>query len=119
LIHHSDRGVQYLSVRYSQRLADNDIVASVGSKGDSYDNALVESFNGLYKWELIYPKGPWSGLEDVEFATLTYVDWFNQRRLHGEIEPAPGYTTPAAFETAYYRQSNPTEEAGTQTSEPL
>jgi putative transposase len=119
LIHHSDRGVQYLSVRYSQRLADNDIVASVGSNGDSYDNALVESFNGLYKWELIYPKGPWSGLDDVEFATLTYVDWFNQRRLHGEIEPGPGYTTPAAFETAYYRQTNPTEEAGTQTSEPL
>jgi putative transposase len=120
LIHHSDRGVQYLSVRYSQRLADNDIVASVGSKGDSYDNALVESFNGLYKWELIYPQGPWAGLEDVEFATLTYVDWFNQRRLHGEIEPGTtGYTTPAAFETAYYRQTNPTEEAGTQTGEPL
>jgi putative transposase len=95
LIHHSDRGVQYLSVRYSQRLAEDDIVASVGSKGDSYDNALVESFNGLYKWELIYPKGPWLGLEDVEFATLTYVDWFNHRRLHGEIEPGPGYTTPA------------------------
>ena len=87
LIHHSDRGVQYLSVRYSERLADNDIVASVGSKGDSYDNALVESFNGLYKWELIYPKGPWQGLEDVEFATLTYTDWFNNRRLHGHIEP--------------------------------
>jgi putative transposase len=119
LVHHSDRGAQYLSVRYSQRLADNDIVASVGSKGDSYDNALVESFNGLYKWELIYPQGPWAGLEDVEFATLTYVDWFNQRRLHGEIEPGPGYTTPAALETAYYRQTNPTEEAGTQTSEPL
>jgi putative transposase len=120
LIHHSDRGVQYLSVRYSQRLADNDIVASVSSKGDSYDNALVESFNGLYKWELIYPQGPWAGLEDVEFATLTYVDWFNQRRLHGEIEPGTtGYTTPAAFETAYYRQTNPTEKAGTQTSEPL
>ena len=119
LIHHSDRGVQYLSVRYSQRLADNDIVASVGSKGDSYDNALVESFNGLYKWELIYPQGTWAGLEDVEFATLTYVDWFNQRRLHGEIEPGSGYTTPAAFETAYYRQTNPTEKAGTQTNEPL
>ena len=119
LIHHSDRGVQYLSVRYSHRLAENDIVASVGSKGDSYDNALVESFNGLYKWELIYPKGPWSGLEDVEFATLTYVDWFNHRRLHGEIEPGPGYTTPAAFETAYHRQTTPTEKAGTQTSEPL
>jgi putative transposase len=108
LIHHSDRGVQYLCVRYSERLDDNDIVASVGSRGDSYDNALVESFNGLYKWELIYPKGPWSGLEDVEFATLTYVDWFNNRRLHGEIEPGPGYTTPAAFETAYYCQNVPT-----------
>jgi putative transposase len=70
LVHHSDRGVQYLSVRYSERLAANDIVASVGSKGDSYDNSLVESFNGLYKWELIYPKGPWTGLEDVEWATL-------------------------------------------------
>jgi putative transposase len=71
-------------------------------------NALVESFNGLYKWELIYPKGPWSGLEDVEFATLTYVDWFNNRRLHGQIEPGPGYTTPAAFEAAYYCQNVPT-----------
>ena len=114
LVHHSDRGVQYLSVRYSDRLAANDIVASVGSKGDSYDNALVESFNGLYKWELIYPKGPWSGLEDVEWATLTYVDWFNHRRLHGEITEGPGYTTPAAFEAAHYRQTTPTAEAGTQ-----
>ena len=105
LIHHSDRGVQYLSVRYSERLADNDIVASVGSKGDSYDNAMAESFNGLYKWELIYPKGPWRGLDDVEFATLTYVDWFNNRRLHGQIEPGPGFTTPAAFEADHYRQT--------------
>jgi putative transposase len=105
LIHHSDRGVQYLCVRYSERLDENDIVASVGSKGDSYDNALVESFNGLYKWELIYPKGPWRGLADVEFATLTYVDWFNHRRLHGEIEPGPGFTTPTAFETANYPQT--------------
>ena len=119
LTHHSDRGVQYLSVRYSQRLADNDIVASVGSKGDSYDNALAESFNGLYKWELIYPKGPWRGLDDVEFATLTYVDWFNHRRLHGEIEPGPGYTTPAAFEADHYRQTISAEPAKTQTTEPL
>ena len=104
-IHHSDRGVQYLSVRYSERLADNDIVASVRSKGDSYDNAMAESFNGLYKWELIYPKGPSRGLDDVEFATLTYVDWFNNRRLHGEIEPGPGFTTPAAFEADHYRQT--------------
>jgi putative transposase len=114
LIHHSDRGVQYLSLRYSDRLAANDIVASVGSKGDSYDNALVESFNGLYKWELIYPQGPWSGLDDVEWATLTYVDWFNNRRLHGEITDGPGYTTPAAYEAAYYRQTTPATEAGTQ-----
>ena len=103
---------QYLSLRYSQRLADNDIVASVGSKGDSYDNSLVESFNGLYKWELIYPQGPWTGLEDVEFATLTYVDWFNQRRLHGGIAPGPGYTTPANYEADYYRQNVPAEPAG-------
>lgn len=108
LVHHSDRGVQYLCVRYSERLAENDIVASVGSKGDSYDNALCESFNGLYKWELIYPKGPWNGLEDVEFATLTYVDWFNHRRLHGQITEGPGYTTPAAFEADYNCQNVPT-----------
>lgn len=113
LIHHSDRGVQYLAVRYSERLADNDIVASVGSKGDSYDNALVESFNGLYKWELIYPKGPWNGLTDVEFATLTYVDWFNNRRLHGQITTGAGYTTPAAYE-AEYRQIVATIPAATQ-----
>ncbi len=119
LIHHSDRGVQYLSLRYSQRLSDNDIVASVGSKGDSYDNALIESFNGLYKWELIYPKGPWTGLADVEFATLTYVEWFNNRRLHGEITPGPGYTTPANHEADYYRQNVPTEMVRTQTPESL
>ncbi len=107
LIHHSDRGVQYLCVRYSERLAANDIVASVGSKGDSFDNAMAESFNGLYKWELIYPHGPWRGLDDVEFATLEYVDWFNNRRLHGEIEPGAGYTTPAAFEADHYRQPVP------------
>jgi putative transposase len=101
-------------VRYSQRLADNNIVASVGSKGDSFDNAMAESFNGLYKWELIYPKGPWRGLDDVEFATLTYVDCFNHRRLHGKIEPGPGFTTPVAFEAAYYRQPVPADTAGTQ-----
>lgn len=119
LTHHSDRGVQYLSVRYSERLADNEIVASVGSKGDSYDNAMAESFNGLYKWELIYPKGPWRGLDDVEFATLTYVDWFNNRRLHGEIEPGPGFTTPAAFEADHYSQTISAEPTKTQTTEPL
>ena len=67
-------------------------------------NALAESFKGLYKWELIYPKGPWRGLEDVEFATLSYVDWFNHRRLHGEITNDARYVTPAEFEETYYRQ---------------
>ena len=119
LIHHSNRGVQHLSLRYSKRLGDNQIVASVGSKGHSFDNALVESFNGLYKWELIYPKGPWTGLADVEFATLTYVDWFNHRRLHGGITPGPGYITPAQHEADYYRQNVPTEPVRTQTPESL
>jgi putative transposase len=114
LIHHSDRGVQYLSIRYSDRLAANEIVASVGSKGDSYDNALAESFHGLYKWELIYRHGPWRGLDDVEFATLGYVDWFNHHRLHGEILDGPGYTTPAAVEADHYRQSVTATEAVTQ-----
>jgi len=114
LVHHSDRGVQYLSIRYSERLAVNDIVASVGSKGDSYDNALAESFNGLYKWELIHRQGPWRGLDDVEFATMTYVDWFNHRRLHGEITNDATYTTPAEAEAAYYRHTTTATEAYTQ-----
>ena len=114
LVHHSDRGVQYLSIRYADRLADNEIVASVGSKGDSYDNALAESFNGLYKWELIYRQGPWRGLDDVEFATMTYVDWFNHRRLHGTITTGAGYTTPATAEADYYRQTTPAFEPVTQ-----
>jgi putative transposase len=105
LIHHSDRGVQYLSIRYSERLADNDIVASVGTRGDSYDNAMAEAFNSLYKWELIYPQGPWRGLDDVEFATLGYIDWFNHHRLHGEITDDNSYVTPAEFEALYYRQN--------------
>jgi putative transposase len=114
LVHHSDRGGQYLSIRYSERLADNDIVASVGSKGDSFDNAMAESFNGLYKWELIYRQGPWRGLDDVEFATMTYVDWFNHRRLHGEITDGATYTTPAEAEAAYYRHNSPATEPVTQ-----
>lgn len=117
LVHHSDRGVQYLSIRYSKRLADNDIVASVGSKGDSYDNAMIESFNGLYKSELIYRQGPWQGLHDVEFATLDYVDWFNHRRRHGEITDGPRYTTPAAHEANYYNQQLSGHQAETQTTE--
>jgi putative transposase len=114
LVHHSDRGVQYLCVRYSERLADNDIVASVGSRGDSYDNALAEAFNSLYKWELIYRQGPWKGLDDVEFATMGYVDWFNHRRLHGEITDDNSYTTPAEFEALYYRQNQSALEAVSQ-----
>ena len=114
LVHHSDKGVQDLSIRYSERLAENDIVASVGSTGDSYDNAMAEAFNSLYKWELIYPKGPWTGLDDVEFATMGYIDWFNHRRLHGEITDDNSYVTPAEFEATYYRQTAPALEAVTQ-----
>lgn len=103
LIHHSDRGVQYLAIRYTERLAAAGVAASVGSRGDSYDNALAESFNGLYKTEVIRHHGPWRGLDDVEYATLEYVDWFNQRRLHGEI----GMIPPAEFEAIYYHQGTP------------
>jgi len=98
LIHHSDRGVQYLAIRYTERLAEAGAVPSVGSRGDSYDNALAESFNGLYKTELIRHAGPWQGLDDVEYATLEYVDWFNHRRPHGES----GMVPPAEFEATYY-----------------
>jgi putative transposase len=101
LIHHSDRGVQYLSIRYSERLGEAEIVASVGSKGDSYDNALAESFNGLYKTELIHRKGPWRNVEHVEWATLNYVDWFNNRRIHESLD----YVPPVEFEAAYYDSS--------------
>jgi putative transposase len=110
LVHHSDRGVQYLAIRYSERLAQAGAVASVGSRGDSYDNALAESFNGLYKTELIRRQGPWRGLDDVEFATLEYIDWFNHRRLHGET----GMVPPVEFEQAHYRQTTPATEPVTQ-----
>ena len=117
--HHSDRGSQYVSIRYSQRLADNDIAASVGSKGDSYDNAMIESFNGLYKWELIYPRGPWRGQSDVEFATLEYIDWYNHRRSHSQLLPGRyTYTTPADHETAYYHNTTATP-AVAQQKQPL
>ena len=113
LVHHSDRGVQYLCIRYSERLDENDIVASVGSRGDSYDNAMAEAFNSLYKWELIYRQGPWRGLDDVEYASLGYIDWFNHRRLHGEITDDNSYVTPAESEALYYRQNQAVEEAVT------
>jgi putative transposase len=100
LVHHSDRGTQYLSMRYTDRLADVGIEPSVGSRGDSYDNALAESIIGLFKTEVIQRKGPWRHLESVEFATLTWVDWFNTRRL---LEPI-GYVPPAECEAQYYAQ---------------
>jgi len=98
LVHHSDRGVQYLSIRYTERLAAAGIEPSVGSTGDSYDNALAETVIGLFKAEEIYRRGPWKGLEDVEFATLEWVAWYNGSRL---LEPL-GYVPPAEFEQAYH-----------------
>ena len=100
LIHHSDRGSQYVSIRYSERLAEAGIEPSVGSKGDSYDNALAETINGLYKAELIHRRAPWKTREAVELATLEWVDWFNHQRL---LEPI-GYIPPAEAEANYYRQ---------------
>jgi putative transposase len=100
LVHHSDRGVQYLSITYTERLAEAGIEPSVGSRGDSYDNALAESVIGLFKTEVIRRRGPWRSLEDVEFATLEWVAWFNTRRL---LEPL-GYVPPAEYEAAYYRR---------------
>jgi putative transposase len=98
LVHHSDRGSQYLAIRYTERLGEAGVVNSVGSKGDSYDNALAETIFGLYKSELIRRRGPWKGIDDVEFATLEWVDWFNHRRL---LEPI-GDVPPAEFESAYW-----------------
>jgi putative transposase len=102
LVHHSDRGTQYLSMRYTDRLAEAGIEPSVGSRGDSYDNALAESIIGLFKTEVIQRKGPWRHLEAVEFAMLTWVDWFNMRRL---LEPI-GYVPPAEYEAQYYAQAS-------------
>jgi transposase InsO family protein len=100
LIHHSDRGVQYVSISYTERLAEAGIEPSVGSVGDSYDNALAETIIGLYKTELIYKEGPWRGMEQVELATLEWVDWFNNRRL---LEPI-GNIPPVEYEAFYYQQ---------------
>lgn len=100
LIHHSDRGAQYVSIRYSERLSEAGIEPSVGSKGDSYDNALAETINGLYKAEMIHRRAPWKTKESVELATLEWVSWFNHHRL---LEPI-GYIPPAEAEANYYRQ---------------
>jgi putative transposase len=101
LVHHSDRGVQYVSIKYSERLKDAGVEPSVGSVGDSYDNALAETINGLYKAEVIWRRGPWRTFEQVEFATLEWVDWFNNRRL---LQPV-GNIPPAEAEARYYAQS--------------
>jgi putative transposase len=106
LVHHSDRGVQYLAIRYTERLAEAGAVASVGSRGDSYDNALAETVNGLFKAELIRRQGPWRTADQVELATLAWVAWWNQRRLHGAIGDVP----PAELEKAYYHANREVEE---------
>jgi putative transposase len=100
LVHHSDRGSQYVSIRYTERLAEAGIEPSVGSKGDSYDNALAETINGLYKTELVYKRAPWKTRESLELATLEWVTWFNHHRLLESI----GYIPPAEAEANYYRQ---------------
>lgn len=100
LVHHSDRGGQYLAIRYTERLADAGAVCSVGSRGDSYDNALAESVIGLYKTELIRKQGPWRSFEQLELATAHWVEWYNRRRLHSSIGDLP----PAEYEAAYYAQ---------------
>jgi transposase InsO family protein len=102
LIHHSDRGSQYLSIRYSERLAEVGVAPSVGSVGDSYDNALAETIIGLFKTEVIHHRGPWRGIDDVEYATLEWVDWFNHRRVLDAIGNVP----PAELEAAYERRQN-------------
>jgi putative transposase len=98
LVHHSDRGVQDLSIRYTERLAEAQIAASVGSRGDSYDNAMAETVIGLYKTEVIHPRGPWRGLDDVEFATLEWISWCNTSRL---MEPL-GYLPPKEYEEQFH-----------------
>jgi putative transposase len=107
LIHHSDRGCQYLSIHYTEKLAEAGIESSVGSVGDSYDNALAETINGLYKTEIIRRRGPWKTIDEVEYATLEWVDWFNNRRL---LEPI-GNIPPAEYELMYYQQLEESSEA--------
>ena len=115
LVHHSDRGAQYLSIRYTERVAEIGAVTSVGSRGDSYDNALAESVIGLYKTELIRKQGRWRGLDDVELATLEWIDWWNHRRL---LEPI-GLIPPAEAEAAYHSQGDVVTGAVTQGTESL
>ena len=102
LVHHSDAGSQYTAIRYTDRLAETGLAPSIGTVGDSYDNALAETTIGTYKTELVHPDRPWTSLADLELATLEYIDWFNHRRLHQALD----YRTPAEVETAYY-DANP------------
>jgi putative transposase len=108
------RSSQYLAIRYTERLAEAGAVTSVGSRGDSYDNALAETIIGLYKAELIRRRGPWRGLDEVEYATLEWVDWFNHRRL---LEPI-GHVPPAEFEAAYHQREDPSRTAGRKQPKP-
>jgi putative transposase len=106
VIHHSDAGTQYTSIRYSARLLEAGAVASIGTVGDSYDNALAESSIGLYKTECTQFEGPWRGVDDLELATLSWVSWFNHNRLHSSIGNVP----PIEYENQYYRQNNPQQQ---------
>jgi putative transposase len=108
LVHHSDRGVQYLSIVYTERLAAEGAVVSVGSRGDSYDNALAESVIGLYKTELIFNRGPWRTVEDVELATLAWVHWWNTTRIHSAL----GHVPPDEYEAAHYARQQPAVKTG-------
>ena len=107
LVHHSDRGVQYVAIRYTERLAEAGVVASVGSKGDSYDNAMAEAFNSLFKAELVRNLGPWKNINDLEIAVAEYIDWFNFRRLHGEI----GLIPPVEYEALHRSTTLPEQQA--------
>jgi len=107
LVHHSDRGVQYLAIRYTERLAEAGVVASVGSRGDSYDNALAEAFNSLFKAELVRNLGPWKNIDDLEIAVAEFIDWFNFRRLHGEI----GLIPPVEYEALHRSTTLPEQQA--------
>jgi putative transposase len=107
LIHHSDRGVQYLAIRYTERLSEVGAVCSVGSRGDSYDNTLAESLHGLYKSGLIHRRGAWRSLDQLELATAEWVDWYNRRRLHGALGDIP----PTEFEQLYQRRMEPPDAA--------
>ena len=109
MTHHSDRGVQYVAVCYTQRFGEAGAVAPVGTTGDSYDNALAEAFNSLFKAELVRNRGPWKNIDELEIAIAEYVDWFNHKRLHGEI----GLVPPVEFEQAYDQQHTVTAPAET------